>query len=885
MKDLMIKIKSKYLLVLLLPLALALTSCGGDSDSAPIIPPADTIMDTTAPTLVLTGDASLTIFQNTTYSDSGATANDAIDGAITVEVVGDVNEAVVGDYVLTYTATDIAGNVSTVTRTVTVTPMVLSGTAAGGAAIVGTVVVKGANGNVKSSVIEADGSYEVDVTGLAAPYRLRAEGTVGGKQYKLHSYTAEASVDGTVNITPFTDLIIANTAQQLAENFFDSNADTSLDPAELSAQEDALQAKLQNVFDALGLDTAINLLSSSFSADHSGVDAALDLISIETGDNNIATITNLLDGSSITDDITQADDNDTIIVVDTGGVETAVTDTVAISNLFAAFTSAFSEGLPAEATITDYFNADFINADESLAEFFTNIRTDPGMIGVEFISLSVNNLDSTAGTAMVSFTVVFGGVVDAESQQWFVAKHDTLGWQLLGDQQIVDLNKFGYHCNDYNSSENSIGACGINTSFWDNDVDNNGTNGEPILSASVSVIGVDGVVKDMFYIGTPNDGSDGSIYNEGQQKYTWDWREFGTAAGTIDPSIFSVGDTIEYNLYQANLDLNDPTSPTVVGESLATYTTSINHKPQTVGKYPSVTQATLSNMENFTPDEDITIGWELVDGTRIDEILVQIDDAKGGFVLQVWEEDFSDPTATSVTIDKAMFDEELLGNDSFDPTNGYTVTVRIYAADEVTSQTHSRDYRIIVDAYVAPAPLTCGYESGWDDLADFELGAPINPNSFAEFNEVVDDCGGTIVITKATFTGTAWIDVDIEDNSVENTVFNNDGSATKVAPSTGQFMTEEDNGTISEEIDFTWYIDTVGESTYIVIETDSTVDSDLPDGFWIRETRAITSVTGTLGVTGAIYEMTIYTEQSNYSDTDRAVGTDAEIWNSVETVK
>lgn len=868
MKDLNGRYTEKYLPILLLPLAIALTSCG--SDSTPSTPPEETILDITAPTMSLTGDANITIFQNSDYVDQGATATDAVDGTVTVVTTGDVNEAVVGDYVLTYTATDMAGNETTATRTVTVTPAMLTGTAAGGAAIVGTVVVKGALGVTKTSVIEADGSYEVDVTGLTAPYRLRAQGTVGGKSYKLHSYVEEASVDSTVNITPFTDLIIANTAQQLAANFFDSNADTNLDPAELDAQEDALQAKLQNVFDALGLDTAIDLLSSSFSADHSGIDAALDLISIETGDDNIATITNLLDNSSITDDITDTDDNDTVIVVDVDSVGEAVSDTIAISNVFAAFTNEFSEGLPAKETIEDYFHADFINEDESLAEFFTDILTDPSMIGIEFISLTINDLDSTAGTAMVNFSVVFGGVVDAEIEQWFVAKHETLGWQLLGDQQIVDLNEFGYHCND--GSNNSIGACGINTSFRDNDVDNNGTNGEPILSASVSVIGADGVVKDMFYIGTPEFSSEGQIYNEGEQQYTWDWREFGTTAGTIDPSIFSVGDTIKYDLYQANLDLSDPTSPAVVGMSVATYTQSINYAPQTVGKYPSATQATIDNMNGFTFGEDITIGWTLAEGTHIDEVLVQIDEPGGAFVLSVWHEP-ANSDASDITIDAAMFDEELLGNDNFDPTNGYTITVRIYAVDSTTGQAHSTDYRKVVDAYTPPAPLTCSYESGWDDLADFELGAPITPNSFADFKEVAADCGDSPTITKADFAGVTLLD------GSEKTIFNDDALATAASPSTGQFIDSP------EIIDFTWYIDTVDAVTYIVIETNDTLDSDLPEGFWLRETRAITNVTGVLGVSGTTFKMTMYAEQSNYSDNDRAANSDAEIWHSVYTVE
>ena len=64
-------------------------------------------------------------------------------------------------------------------------PDMLSGTAAAGAAIIGQVTVKGSAGNTTSTLIEANGNYNVDVSGLTAPYILRAEGTVGGKAYTL----------------------------------------------------------------------------------------------------------------------------------------------------------------------------------------------------------------------------------------------------------------------------------------------------------------------------------------------------------------------------------------------------------------------------------------------------------------------------------------------------------------------------------------------------------------------------------------------------------------------------------------------------------------------------------------------------------------------------
>ncbi|MEJ2754922.1 MAG: hypothetical protein P8104_03580, partial [Gammaproteobacteria bacterium] len=147
---------------------------------------------------------------------------------------------------------------------------ILNGTAAAGAPIIGQVTVKDSLGNSKSSLIEADGSYRVDVTELTAPYRLRALGRVGGRSVKLFSYAEAADVNGTINITPFTDLIVANAAQQIAETYFDSQTATSLDATVVAEQEAALQDKLQNVFKALKVSDAIDLLHTAFSADHSG---------------------------------------------------------------------------------------------------------------------------------------------------------------------------------------------------------------------------------------------------------------------------------------------------------------------------------------------------------------------------------------------------------------------------------------------------------------------------------------------------------------------------------------------------------------------------------------------------------------------------------------
>ncbi len=76
--------------------------------------------DTTAPIVTLYGSAKETMVINTSYVELGARASDDRDGTVNVVITGSVDTATLGDYVLTYTATDAAGNIGTATRTVSV---------------------------------------------------------------------------------------------------------------------------------------------------------------------------------------------------------------------------------------------------------------------------------------------------------------------------------------------------------------------------------------------------------------------------------------------------------------------------------------------------------------------------------------------------------------------------------------------------------------------------------------------------------------------------------------------------------------------------------------------------------------------------------------------
>ncbi len=90
--------------------------CGGSSNSTT----PNSNIDNTPPVITLNGVSQYTLFVNNDYVELGATANDAIDGAVQVIIEGTVDTNQVGQYTVTYSAVDRSGNSTVVTRTIVV---------------------------------------------------------------------------------------------------------------------------------------------------------------------------------------------------------------------------------------------------------------------------------------------------------------------------------------------------------------------------------------------------------------------------------------------------------------------------------------------------------------------------------------------------------------------------------------------------------------------------------------------------------------------------------------------------------------------------------------------------------------------------------------------
>ncbi|WP_144393460.1 PQQ-dependent sugar dehydrogenase [Pleionea sediminis] len=93
---------------------LTLIGCGGSSGGG------NSQQDSEAPVITLLGQNPVQLFIHSEYQEAGATAQDNIDGNVSVTISGAVDSSVAGNYTLTYTATDNAGNTASAEREVEV---------------------------------------------------------------------------------------------------------------------------------------------------------------------------------------------------------------------------------------------------------------------------------------------------------------------------------------------------------------------------------------------------------------------------------------------------------------------------------------------------------------------------------------------------------------------------------------------------------------------------------------------------------------------------------------------------------------------------------------------------------------------------------------------
>lgn len=140
----------------------------------------------------------------------------------------------------------------------------LSGTAATGAPVVGgTVNVKCAGGPAQSTTTADAGTWQVSMAGQTLPCKVKVSGGNLAPGQAFHSLAVDL---GTVNITPVTDLVVANLATRAPGTWFDDDS-----PAEFQkiskTSVDAALVKVREALPTLGTLATVNPLTASFKAE------------------------------------------------------------------------------------------------------------------------------------------------------------------------------------------------------------------------------------------------------------------------------------------------------------------------------------------------------------------------------------------------------------------------------------------------------------------------------------------------------------------------------------------------------------------------------------------------------------------------------------------
>jgi hypothetical protein len=170
---------------------------------------------------------------------------------------------------------------------------IMTGVAASGLPIDGSVTVKDYDGQTRSTPIGSNGRYIADVTGLTAPFILHASGTVAGKSVSI--YSAAQNTSDTTNINPYTNLALA-----IAVNGIDldtvftnpityhpnitSNIDTAVGTVKTVFQNFLSEFDIQ--------DADFDPLNGDYAADGSDMDGLLDNLSINVSGNDLKIIDN-----------------------------------------------------------------------------------------------------------------------------------------------------------------------------------------------------------------------------------------------------------------------------------------------------------------------------------------------------------------------------------------------------------------------------------------------------------------------------------------------------------------------------------------------------------------------------------------------------------------
>lgn len=516
----------------------------------------------------------------------------------------------------------------------------ITGVAAAGLPLVGTVTVKDSTGATRTEKIGTNGQYSIDVSGMTPPFVFRATGTAGVRTYQIHAGATQADVGGVINVTPLTDLVLANVAGEIASAYFERNPSESLTAERLNAEADQLRQRLLPVLRALGVESAIDLLRTPFTPLSSALDTALDMLRVDY-DDGVATITNLVTQQQITDAIATpaATEGTPPQLTDTTNVATAGSDLTGIRAAFSSFSALFADGLPSQSVMVAALSSGFLDRDQTADELAAELATYSPAVGARFTDVVLEGIDyanPSAPLASVSFAIKRpeGQIISAR-ERWKVIKQGGT-WRLHGDQRALDVD-FEASMVKFSElgSDTSCRLSGLRLSIWDYDDDNNGGTIDYVIVKGPGLPAVGQILEpgleSRFDIDqSTSNGGDGSYFVVADLCNEIPFEVPGLSAIPADA---------EYTVKAYN----------AAGVELLSYDTVIPARPLTLTElaastaFPTIAQSTLDSFASYSGGGDLQVTVNGLNPSREVGIWMQIGNLIDEVYLDIEEDGFASP--------------------------------------------------------------------------------------------------------------------------------------------------------------------------------------------------------------------------------------------------
>ena len=321
----------------------------------------------------------------------------------------------------------------------------IAGVAAGGAPIIGNVEITDILGVKRGTPINDDGTYKVDVNGMTGPFIVKAHGTIAGVSVTYFSAATQADVGGTINVTPFTDLILSSIAGKLVNQANISEVAKKITPENLNSAQDALYAKLRPILIQLGVTETIDLIRTVFKADHTGLDALMDLIRVESTANSIAILRNMITQDKIYEmNVTQPITVSPIPPSNYANIlPSAANDVKEIGEVLKRLENLFSRGLPTSEVLASSgifdTSENFTQGGASFQQFADEISSEPELVGLRF-SWSLLQLEpGSRATLIAKINLKNQNAYEPNSEILILKKTDGK-WRYAGDNQIANID-------------------------------------------------------------------------------------------------------------------------------------------------------------------------------------------------------------------------------------------------------------------------------------------------------------------------------------------------------------------------------------------------------------------------------------------------------------